>query len=98
MLQLSELNPNEGGGMTHRLVATVSAMLALLLAGQEPDEGEPFARLLATAERDATSLESALREFSSSHRPTALEKTKASFARVSHDCTTCHASVRDTRK
>jgi len=60
-------------------------------------KGESFARLLATAERDASSLESALREFSASPAPTALEKTTASFARVSQDCTTCHARFRDNR-
>jgi protein tyrosine phosphatase (PTP) superfamily phosphohydrolase (DUF442 family) len=58
---------------------------------------ESFARSLATAERDARSLEAALREFSSSPGPTALEKTKASFARVSQDCTTCHGRFRDNR-
>jgi protein tyrosine phosphatase (PTP) superfamily phosphohydrolase (DUF442 family) len=61
-------------------------------------KGESFARLLATAERDATSLEAALREFSSNPGPADLEKTRASFARVSQDCTTCHARFRDNRK
>jgi hypothetical protein len=61
-------------------------------------KGETFARFLATAARDATSLEAALREFSVSRGPTTLDNTRASFARVSQDCTTCHASFRDTRK
>jgi protein tyrosine phosphatase (PTP) superfamily phosphohydrolase (DUF442 family) len=60
-------------------------------------KGESFARSLATAARDATSLEAALREFASSPGPTPLEKTKASFARVSQDCTTCHTRFRDNR-
>jgi protein tyrosine phosphatase (PTP) superfamily phosphohydrolase (DUF442 family) len=60
-------------------------------------KGETFARLLGTAERDATSLEEALRESSTSPGPTALEKTKESFARVGQDCTTCHARFRDNR-
>jgi hypothetical protein len=60
-------------------------------------KSESFARCLATAERDAKSLEAALREFASSPGPTALEKTKASFARVGQDCMTCHARFRDNR-
>jgi hypothetical protein len=58
---------------------------------------EPFARMLGTAERDAKSLEEALRKFTTSPGPTALGKTKASFARVGQDCTTCHARFRDNR-
>jgi protein tyrosine phosphatase (PTP) superfamily phosphohydrolase (DUF442 family) len=58
-------------------------------------KGESFARLLTTAERDAKSLEIALREFSTSPGPTSLEKTKAPYARVSQDCTNCHARFRD---
>jgi protein tyrosine phosphatase (PTP) superfamily phosphohydrolase (DUF442 family) len=61
------------------------------------EKGETFARMLGTAERDARSLEEALRGFPSSPGPFALEKTKASFARVSQDCTTCHARFRDNR-
>jgi hypothetical protein len=61
-------------------------------------KGEPFVRSLATAARDATSLEAALREFSTSPRSEALETTKASFVRVSQDCTTCHARFRDNRQ
>jgi hypothetical protein len=60
-------------------------------------KGESFARSLVAATRDAMSLEAALREFSSSPGPTALERTKASFARVSQDCTSCHARFRDNR-
>ena len=54
--------------------------------------------MLVTAETHATSLEAALRENSTVTGPTALEKTKASFARVSQDCTICHARFRDNRK
>jgi protein tyrosine phosphatase (PTP) superfamily phosphohydrolase (DUF442 family) len=60
-------------------------------------KGESFARSLATAARDARSLEAALREFSSSPGPTALERTKVSFARVGQDCITCHGRFRDNR-
>ena len=61
-------------------------------------KGEPFARSLATAARDATSLEAALRGFSSSPGAAALEKARAIFTRVGQGCTSCHARFRDTHK
>jgi protein tyrosine phosphatase (PTP) superfamily phosphohydrolase (DUF442 family) len=60
-------------------------------------KGEPFARMLGTAERDARSLEAALRGYSASPASTALERTKMPFAQVGQDCASCHARFRDNR-
>src|SRR5262249_32617895 len=58
-------------------------------------KGRDFAGMMAGAEREASSLEVALRSYAKEHTTEAKGTAEAAFARVGGSCLTCHARFRD---
>ena len=60
-------------------------------------KGKDFAGMMTGAEREASSLETALRSYAKEPTTQAKGTAEAAFARVGRSCLSCHARFRDQR-
>ena len=79
----------------HEALQLAEQFRELVRLPETKERGEAFLAAAGAAERDATSLESALRAFGKGPTREARKGVEAAFLAAGKSCTTCHAEYRD---